>query len=41
MNMSIVQQKIDENGQPIKVIRDSKEDLSHRAKKWELDPLGK
>ena len=41
MNMSIVQQKIDENGQPIEVIRDNKEDLSHRANKWELDPLGK
>lgn len=41
MNMSIVQQRIDENGQPTETIRDNKEDLSHRAAKWELDPLGK
>jgi uncharacterized protein (TIGR02466 family) len=41
MNMSIVQQRIDENGQPTETIRDNKEDLSHRARKWELDPLGK
>ena len=41
MNMSIVQQRIDENGQPTETIRDNKEDLSHKARKWELDPLGK
>ena len=41
MNMSIVQQRIDENGQPTETIRDKKEDLSHKARKWELDPLGK
>ena len=41
MNMSIVQQRIDQNGKPIEVIRENKEDLSHRAKKWELGPLGK
>ena len=41
MNMSIVQQRVDENGQPIENIRDNLGDLSHRANKWELDPLGK
>jgi len=41
MNMSIVQQRIDDNGQPTETIRDNKEELGHRAKKWELDPLGK
>ena len=41
INMSIVQQRIDENGQPTETIRDNKEDLSHKARKWELDPLGK
>ena len=41
MNMSIIQQRIDENGKPTETIRDKKEDLSHKARKWELDPLGK
>ena len=42
MNMSIQQQRIDEDGNPIETIRDGRPaDLSHKARKWELDPLGK
>ena len=41
MNMQIVQQKIDENGNPKEVIRQGKEEIQHAATKWSLDPLGK
>ena len=41
MNMQIIQQKIDENGNPKEVIRQGKEEIRHAASKWSLDPLGK
>ena len=42
MNMAIVQQKLDENGQPIETVKDNGQQYrSHVANKWELDPLGK
>lgn len=41
MNMQIIQQKIDENGNPKEVIRQGKEEIQHAASKWSLDPLGK
>jgi len=39
MNMSIVQQKIDKDGNPTEVIREDKEDIRHKANKWELDSI--
>ena len=41
MNMQIVQQKLDEDGNPKRVIRHGKEEIEHAASKWSLDPLGK
>ena len=41
MNMSIVQQKMDEQGKPLETVRGEQEDLSHRAANWELDSLSK
>ena len=40
MNMSIVQQKIAEDGKPIETIRDGgKAGFQHLANKWELDSI--